>query len=599
MGEWTDLIAYFLGAFGLSLVFVPACRSVARRTGRVARPSADRWHSKPTALMGGVAIFLATMCALAFIHPFRQVALYALTGIGIFIVGFTDDVMPLKPATKLVAQLALASIFVAFDHRLAWLTFSDTLDTAFTVVWIVAITNALNLLDNMDGLCAGIGIIAGLSLLTGLAATEATRPQAQYLAALIGAVAGFLVYNIHPASIFMGDSGSLFIGMTLAGMSIEVPQPARESHLLAVVVAPALILLIPLFDMLLVTAMRTISGRRAWHGGRDHSSHRLVAVGLPEKTAVAVLWTLAAVGGLTAWGIRRMPVDGGILALVLFALAMTLFAVFLTRVRVYEDGAIADTGSGRVTTIVLRFMYKRRVAEVMLDFVLITAAYYAAYRLRFEGQSVVDFFPMFLRSLPIVVGLQLTSFFLMGVYRGAWRQFGMMDAVSIAKAIGLGTLLVLGAILFLFRFENLSRAVFVIDAALILIFATGSRASFRLMAEFVRRRRLGDRLLIYGAGEGGGTAARELLAAGRAPVRLIGFVDDDSQKHGSRVAGYPVLGGYESLAALVEGGAIDQVVVSTILLDRTRLDNLEQLCASSGVKLLRLQVHLESVSSAS
>jgi UDP-GlcNAc:undecaprenyl-phosphate GlcNAc-1-phosphate transferase len=244
-------------------------------------------------------------------------------------------------------------------------------------------------------------------------------------------------------------------------------------------------------------------------------------------------------------------------------------------------------------------MYKRRVAEVMLDFVLITAAYYAAYRLRFEGQSVVDFFPMFLRSLPIVVGLQLTSFFLMGVYRGAWRQFGMMDAVSIAKAIGLGTLLVLGAILFLFRFENLSRAVFVIDAALILIFATGSRASFRLMAEFVRRRRLGDRLLIYGAGEGGGTAARELLAAGRAPVRLIGFVDDDSQKHGSRVAGYPVLGGYESLAALVEGGAIDQVVVSTILLDRTRLDNLEQLCASSGVKLLRLQVHLESVSSAS
>jgi UDP-GlcNAc:undecaprenyl-phosphate GlcNAc-1-phosphate transferase len=596
---WWTLAAYFGGAFALSLVLVPACRAVARRTGRVARPTADRWHREPTALFGGVAIVLATMCALFFIRPLGDVLLFAATGFGIFIVGFTDDLIPLKPATKLVAQLALASVLVYFDLRLGWFE-AEALDMVATVFWLVAITNALNLLDNMDGLCAGVGIVAGLSLLIGHGPIDAALPQALFLAAMVGAVAGFLVYNFHPASIFMGDSGSLFIGLTLATMSLSLRGGgSSEPGILAVVAVPALVLMIPIFDMVLVTAMRTLSGRRAWHGGRDHSSHRLVAIGLPERTAVMVLWTLAALGGLAAWGVQRLTTDGGLFAVALFLASMALFAVFLTRVRVYGKDDVSVLRSGRVTTILVEFMNKRRVAEVLLDFVLISAAYYGAYRLRFEGVWLVEYFPLFLQSLPIVLGIQLPVFFLMGVYRGVWRHFSIMDAVAIGKAVGVGTLTILFAILYLFRFYSYSRAVFVIYAALLMLLATGSRASFRLMAEFVRRRRLGDRILIYGAGEAGAMTVRELSAPDRPPARLIGFADDDRDTHGSRVMGYPVLGGYDSLVTLIENGAVDQVVISTRLMDQNRLRELEGLCASSDVRLLRLQVHLESISSVS
>ncbi len=598
MTAWWTLAAYFGGAFALSLVLVPACRAIARRTGRVARPTADRWHREPTALFGGVAIVLVTMCALFFIRPLGDVVLFAATGFGIFLVGFTDDLIPLKPATKLVAQLALASVLVYFDLRLGWFE-AEALDMVATVFWLVAITNALNLLDNMDGLCAGVGIVAGLSLLVGHGPIDVALPQALFLAAMVGAVAGFLVYNFHPASIFMGDSGSLFIGLTLATMSLALRGGSSEPGILAVVAVPALVLLIPIFDMLLVTALRTLSGRRAWHGGRDHSSHRLVAIGLPERTAVMVLWTLAALGGLAAWGVQRLTTVGGLFAVAVFLASMVLFAVFLTRVRVYGKDEVSVLRSGRVTTIFIEFMNKRRVAEVLLDFVLISAAYYWAYRLRFEGVWLVEYFPLFLQSLPIVLGIQLPVFFLIGVYRGVWRHFSIMDAVTIGKAVGVGMLLILFAILYLFRFESYSRAIFVIYAALLMLLTTGSRASFRLMAEFVRRRRQGDRILIYGAGEGGAMTVRELSAPGRAPARLIGFVDDDRETHGSRVMGYPVLGAYDSLVTLVENGAVDQVVISIRLMDQKRLRELEELCATSEVRLLRMQVHLESVSSVS
>ena len=196
----------------------------------------------------------------------------------------------LKASTKLVIQIALASVLLAFGFRLNW-TVSLTLDTMLTLVWVVGMTNAFNLLDNMDGLCAGIAVIVGAALLVDLMpvhpGTE-TFFQVQYLALLLGAVAGFLVYNAHPASIFMGDSGSLLLGLSFAALTLSHAQSvAAKSNLLSIVAAPVLVLLIPILDTTLVTVSRLLSGRAPSEGGRDHSSHRLVAIGLSERAAVA------------------------------------------------------------------------------------------------------------------------------------------------------------------------------------------------------------------------------------------------------------------------------------------------------------------------
>ena len=223
-----------------------------------------------------------------------------LTAAAIFIVGLVDDVLSLKPATKLIAQIGLASALLVFGYRLNWLE-SMTLDLLLTLVWIVGMTNAFNLLDNMDGLCAGIAMIVGAALMIDLlpgAAGTLMSSQARYLAILLGATGGFLVYNFHPASIFMGDSGSLLLGFSFAAVTLSSGrQTPGRSDVLSIVAAPVLVLLIPIFDTTLVTLSRWFSGRRASQGGRDHSSHRLVAIGLSERRAVALLWMLAAVGG--------------------------------------------------------------------------------------------------------------------------------------------------------------------------------------------------------------------------------------------------------------------------------------------------------------
>jgi UDP-GlcNAc:undecaprenyl-phosphate/decaprenyl-phosphate GlcNAc-1-phosphate transferase len=580
-------------AFAGTCVLVPICRDLAARAGYLAKPKADRWSSRQTALLGGVAIAASVLSTGLAIDRGHQITLIIVAGTSLFLLGLADDLFDLRPSTKLVAQIATASLLVFFGYRLHWVN-SLTLDAMLTVFWVVGVTNAFNLLDNMDGLAAGIGLIAAASLLTEFGGDVGARSQ--YVAALLGSLAAFLLYNFHPASIFMGDCGSLFIGVTVATLALESSPGARSgSSVVSVVGAPLLVLLIPIFDTTLVTVLRLLWGRRPSQGGRDHSSHRLVAIGLSERMAVAVLWTLAALGGLIALVLRRFDTGIGVAAAVGLLLAMGIFAVYLARVRVYDEPDAALLRSGRFTPFVTDLMYKRRAAEVLLDSCLVALSYYTAYRLRFEGAEYRAYFAQFLTSLPIVVGLQIPALFAVGTYRGVWRYFGLMDGVVIAKGVFWGLLAIVGVIGFAYRFQGYSRGVFVIYAAILLIALSGSRASFRLISEFVQRRRSGERLIVYGAGDGGALALRELLSGGRTAYRVLGFVDDHPAKQRTRVQGYPVLGGYEALAVLAAERAVDAIVVSAREIGPERLRQLEELCTANGITLSRLHVTFEQL----
>ncbi len=591
--------APFAVAFLLSLGVVPICRLVATRLGFVARPREDRWHRGTVALFGGVGIAIVLFACSAILGIARAQPVLVVTAALMFGTGLVDDVLSIKPATKLIAQLALACALLFFDYRLNWLQ-SATLDSLLTLIWIVGLTNAFNLLDNMDGLCAGIAIIVGaalmIDLLPGAAGTRAFG-EAQYLAILLGATAGFLVYNLHPASIFMGDSGSLLLGFSFAAVTLSTGrQVPGRSDILSIVAVPALVLLIPIFDTTLVTLSRWVSGRRASEGGRDHSSHRLVAIGLSERRAVALLWFLAAVGGSLGVAIDYFKQSYSAMAAALaFLISMMLFAAYLGGIRVYDD-TDSRVKQGAFTPIVVEFMYKRRVAEVFLDFCLAALCYYTAYRLRFEDpEEFMKNFGTFRVSLPVILASQMMAFFVVGVYRGVWRHFGMMDSLVVARGVLFGTIGAQVFILYVYHYFAYSRTVFAIYGVLLLMAATLARASFRIVGEFAQRQRQsGRRAVIYGAGDAGGLVIREVLSRD-GDIRILGFIDDDPRKAGIRVMGYPVLGGYSALGVLVKASSVDVVVVSARSMSPERLNNLEVLCSGCGVQLSRLRVGLESI----
>jgi UDP-GlcNAc:undecaprenyl-phosphate/decaprenyl-phosphate GlcNAc-1-phosphate transferase len=587
-----------LFAFALSLGLVPAARLLATRAGYIAAQRADRWHQRPVALFGGVAIGLTVLFGLLVFDEFHQIGVLLACAGMMFVTGLVDDVRPLRASTKLVIQIAIASVFLSFGFRLNW-TVSLTIDTMLTLIWVVGMINAFNLLDNMDGLCGGLALIVGTALLLqlspGAAGTEAFF-KARYLGLLMGATAGFLVYNVYPATIFMGDSGSLLLGVSFAALTLgRARDVAATSDPLSIVAVPVLVLLIPIFDTALVTASRVLSGRSPAEGGRDHSSHRLVALGLSERSAVILLWMLAGVGGSIGVAVDYFNLRWAGVVASLFLIAMMLFAIYLSRVRVYEATGTQSLDRSSVTPLVVDFMFKSRAIEVMLDLALVSIAYYTSYRLRFEGDDFDRNFSVFYRTLPLVLSVQMIALFVVGTYRGVWRYFGLMDTLGIAKGVLLGTAAAVPMVLYVFQFQQYSRTVFVIDALLLMSLLTASRVSFRLIGELLHRNRSGvQRVVVYGAGDGGSMVVREFANTDKAP-QVIGFIDDDPRKQRARVQGYPVLGPFARLVELIEDGEVEMVVIATQLSDAARVEQLQALCTEHRVSLTRLLFKLDRV----
>ena len=593
-GSWMALVWPGLIGLLLALVLLPICRVVALRTGVVAHPRNDRWHRQTVPLLGGVGIALPVIIGAFITGVASELMVPLAAAFAVFIVGLVDDVLALKPATKLIAQIALASLLVYFGFQLTWVE-SRLLNSILTIIWVVGLTNAFNLLDNMDGLCGGIAFVVTAMLLAGLL-TGATRDEAGaqviVLALLLGATGAFLLFNFPPASVFMGDSGALFLGFMLASVTLS-PEGIRGSRtdVAAVVAGPVFVLLIPIFDTALVTASRLLSGRSPAVGGRDHSSHRLVALGLSERAAVMVLWSLAAAGGLIGLALRSATEGLSLLLAVAFLGLMSLFAVFLTRVHVYEDRPTGDA----ITPLVADFMFKRRVVEVIVDFCAIGVAYYGAYRLRFmDAEVYLVNAEAFYESLPVVLAAQLIAFFIVGVYRGTWHYFNTRDGLTLFKGVVLGTAASQIILLYLYEIPAHSRGVFLIYVVLAFALTSLARASFRGVVALARNERLVRRVVIYGAGEHAAVAVQELHQQGPR-IKVVGFVDDDPDAARQRVEGFAVLGGFETLTQMIGAGSVEMVILNREHIDDERLSTVEALCEEHDVSLLRLHVGIEEL----
>lgn len=259
--------------------------------GLVAPPRADRWKQEVKPNTGGIAILLGVVIPWALMTSHSD-SVGAFCLLGLALAGFLDDRRELSPATKVILQLSAAIALIS--QGTVWrVTGVSVVDASLTALWIVGITNAFNLIDNMDGVCAGVtAIVAGAE--TVVAVKDGIGPHAVLLVLIAGGNIGFLVFNHSPARIFMGDCGSLFNGFALAWLSLPTASVSIGRSLLANL-SPLLLLSYPIFDTLLVSVLRWKAGKSIFIGGKDHSSHRLVSVGLTERQAARVIWMLALV----------------------------------------------------------------------------------------------------------------------------------------------------------------------------------------------------------------------------------------------------------------------------------------------------------------
>jgi UDP-GlcNAc:undecaprenyl-phosphate GlcNAc-1-phosphate transferase len=587
-----------LVSFALALALTPAVRALARWRGLVAKPKADRWHKRPTAMFGGVAIFLTVaVCYLAFLRamphqPYGWVIMVASTFL--FVVGLVDDFLHVKPYQKLVGQVMGTALVVYYGLNLPW-TYTPALNVAITFLWLIGITNALNLLDNMDGLAAGIAAIAAAFLALSFIATG-HLPEALLLGVFAAALLGFLVFNSNPASIFMGDCGSMFVGFFLAATALLSVSGARGRSYLIVVAVPVLILLIPIFDTTFVTVLRKLSGRAASQGGRDHTSHRLVALGLTERHAVWLLYGLAGLSGLLALAVNKVRLDVSFAAIAGFTIVLTLAGVYLAGVKVYDEAEVAAARNKPLVSFLVDLSYKRRIFEVLLDVLLVVLSYYAAYTM-LQGSLMGNeaAWRLFWRTVPVLIFVKMFVFLATGVYRGLWRYISIDNVLVYGRAVVLSSVASMLALLFAFRFEGLSRKVFVLDAMIMFLVLTGSRAAFRLFRRMLPAgaAAAGRRVLIYGAGDAGELFLREVLNNRELQLTPVGFVDDDPLKKGKVIHGYRVFGGNGSLPRICQEQRVEAVVISSARVTAERLREIRRICADADVSLSRLRIRLE------
>lgn len=325
----TQLLLIFLAALIFSILCTPLVRRVALRIGIVDAPAARKIHALPVPLLGGAAIYLAfviTLITLGDRTYIREAAGIILGATLISLFGLADDRWGLNAYVKLFGQ-SLAGVVLIVGGIQVQLFATEWLNWALTLLWVVGITNALNLLDNMDGLSAGVTTVAAAFLLL-LAAMSGQYLVAPLAAALIGACIGFLRYNLNPATIFMGDTGALFLGFVLSALAIKLRFPANEPWVTWLV--PLCILAVPIFDTALVSLSRLRRGQNPLTTpGKDHVSHRLVALGLTRREAVLSIFLMGGASGMVAVYIAQARGLDGYLAAGLLALIWCCMIIWL------------------------------------------------------------------------------------------------------------------------------------------------------------------------------------------------------------------------------------------------------------------------------
>ena len=313
-------VVAFIVALAVAYLITPTIKDLAVKAGAMDAPDARKVHTKPIPRMGGLAIYLGFVLAvIASMHINREVMGLLLGGTVILIVGIVDDLKQLSPKVKLAGQILAAIVLVLFDIRIEWITnpfgdmlYLEYLSVPLTLLWVVGLTNTVNLIDGLDGLAAGVSTIAAITILL-VALQQNFLTVAILMAALAGSALGFLQHNFNPAEIFMGDTGSMFLGYMLAAVSVT--GTVKSAATIALIV-PIVALGLPIMDTAFAIMRRYRNGRPIFKPDKGHLHHRLLAMGLSQKQAVLLMYVISACLGLSAIALTEVNKGYGLLIII-------------------------------------------------------------------------------------------------------------------------------------------------------------------------------------------------------------------------------------------------------------------------------------------
>jgi len=299
----TYIVAFTI-ALAVAYFVTPRVKDFAIKVGALDAPDDRKVHTRPIPRMGGLAIYAAFVLAvLASMYVSREIMGLLVGGTVILIVGIIDDLKPLPARVKLLGQIVAAAVLVMFDIRIEWLTnpfgemiYVEYLAIPLTILWVVGLTNTVNLIDGLDGLAAGVSTIASVTILL-VALQQNFWTVAVLTAALAGSALGFLQHNFNPGKIFMGDTGSMFLGYMLAAISIL---GAVKSAATIALIVPIVALGLPILDTAFAIIRRYMSGRPIFKPDKGHLHHRLLEMGLTQKQAVLLMYVISGCLGLSA-----------------------------------------------------------------------------------------------------------------------------------------------------------------------------------------------------------------------------------------------------------------------------------------------------------
>jgi UDP-GlcNAc:undecaprenyl-phosphate GlcNAc-1-phosphate transferase len=582
----TALVAFVISAAG-----VPLMKRLALRYEVVSKPSDDRWHREPTPLLGGVAVIAGFIVAILF---FGHVEKWLVVGaVALLAVGAIDDTLVLSARAKLISQLLVVGLIMRkapIFNILPW----PPLNLLLTIFWFVLTINAVNLIDGLDGLAGGLGIASALTV-AALAALHGQTMVLGWALALSGALAGFLLYNYKPASIFMGDAGALPVGFILGGLSIEASLLITNSWLAATAV-PLLVVLVPVTDTLVVTIGRLAAGSSISRRGLDHFHHRLGKLGLSDRRVMQLMCALELGAGACAVILSLMRHFYIVATLSAGLLFFALIGLFLIDLNLDSTASARERDQRpRLARAILSLNLKRRVFEVILDGLLITVAYCAAVLIRLDFKVDPDLFHLLTVALPWVMAISYLAFFSSGIYRGTWRHFGLEDAMRFGQGAMLAAFLLFATGRFApLRFSGSILCIFTI---LLFNLLVATRLSFRIFLKVIDfLARPSSSIIIVGANSGGEAALWHLFSdRGNRKIRMLGFVDDDTFKRGKLIHGYRVLGSIDELGRIYQECAFDSVLIAAEALAEERLELVRSFVRSRDLQLRRFIIGISDV----
>ena len=578
----------FFGALLITLLLVPACRRLSIALGMVDVPGPRRINKTPIPRAGGLAVFLAvtaTLGAVVLLNngkigtiPSETAMRIMVLSFSLVVLGFLDDKFSLQPKVKLLGQLVVA----ALAHFWAGVGLSGTfpmipgwLDCIMTMFWIVGAVNAFNLIDGLDGLASGISFIACIGIAGSLFFVKRPGDTIFYFT-LAGACLGFLRYNFNPASVFLGDTGSMYLGFMVS----TLPLVTNCSNSLFVSIGvPLLAMGVPIFDTSLAIFRRTLraflrkkenvdcGNGKVMQADSDHLHHRILRQVSSQRTAALVLYGMAAV--LVMTGLLGILLKNRAVALyiVVFVLGVAVIFKDMQRIELWDAARLLSLAAHDRS---LRNFRRMRVLAVPI---MVAADVLALFMAWLSSMSILDVeisWDEFHRGVPLCVGCTFIMFVLSGVYRVAWGRAMVVNYMRLFGACILGSLG--GAVLAIFAGVNIPRisaftALFCSTAILLTMSLRFVRIAVRDIFYAIGRLRLRDssatRVIAYGAGLRYRSFRRELIrGTGRDTRLLVGILDDDPLLIRRYIGGLPVYGALHTAAKAVKELKADEIVIT-------------------------------------